>query len=280
MDSTNTPVYVIQKTKEEADREMKETTKRELENLSKVLKERADKPMIVEEFLVDTDSDDNDSIITESTSNSTRDLLSAISDIKKNEKNKKSKRQHKLKNKNNLVENAVMVQKLKNEIEKLESRIRYKDLDMSNLNVEIINLQKTVDKYNFIEKIMKNFEEKELFLIENHRRFNNIIDIKDKSQKLIRLNDIKSERNQNLVESVDKNFKLEDNISQINNKILLSLITLKDNQLNSEFNQFKNKITTSIENTKNEKMGESVMYLGYALLMIWFSRWIYLNLLI
>jgi len=280
MDSTNTPVYVIQKTKEEADREMKETTKRELENLSKVLKERADKPMIVEEFLVDTDSDDNDSIITESTSNSTRDLLSAISDIKKNEKNKKSKRQHKLKNKNNLVENAVMVQKLKNEIEKLESRIRYKDLDMSNLNVEIINLQKTVDKYNFIEKIMKNFEEKELFLIENHRRFNNIIDIKDKSQKLIRLNDIKSERNQNLVESVDKNFKLEDNISQINNKILLSLITLKDNQLNSEFNQFKNKITTSIENTKNQKMGESVMYLGYALLMIWFSRWIYLNLLI
>jgi hypothetical protein len=277
MDSTNTPVYVIQKTKEEADREMKETTKRELENLSKVLKERADKPLIVEEFLVDTDSDDNDSIITESTSNSTRDLLSAISDIKKNEKNKKSKRQHKLKNKNNLVENAVMVQKLKNEIEKLESRIRYKDLDMSNLNVEIINLQKTVDKYNFIEKIMKNFEEKELFLIENHRRFNNIIDIKDKSQKLIRLNDIKSERNQNLVESVDKNFKLEDNISQINNKILLSLITLKDNQLNSEFNQFKNKITTSIENTKNQKMGESVMYLGYALLMIWFSRWIYIN---
>jgi hypothetical protein len=276
MDSTNTPVYVIQKTKEEADREMKETTKRELENLSKVLKDRADKPLIVEEFLVDTDSDDNDSIITESTSNSTRDLLSAISDIKKNEKNKKSKRQHKLKNKNNLVENAVMVQKLKNEIEKLESRIRYKDLDMSNLNVEIINLQKTVDKYNFIEKIMKNFEEKELFLIENHRRFNNIIDIKDKSQKLIRLNDIKSERNQNLVESVDKNFKLEDNISQINNKILLSLITLKDNQLNSEFNQFKNKITTSIENTKNEKMGESVMYLGYALLMIWFSRYLYI----
>ena len=129
--NSNTPIYVVQKTREEANKEMKEATKRELENLSKALKNRAEKEIpFVEEFFInplndieENDDDDEISISTESTSESTRNLLSAISGLKNNKREKKLEKKlmkkHKKQNNSNsrhdLVDNVVMVEKLKHE---------------------------------------------------------------------------------------------------------------------------------------------------------------------
>lgn len=289
--NSNTPIYVVQKTREEANKEMKEATKRELENLSKALKNRAEKEIpFVEEFFInplndieENDDDDEISISTESTSESTRNLLSAISGLKNNKREKKlekklmkkQKKQNNSNSRHDLVDNVVMVEKLKHEVEKLESRLRYKDLDMSNLNVEILSLQKVVDTYNMIEKILKNIQDKEIFLVDNHRKLNDIINSKDLSQKLVRLTDFDSSERSKSLASVDPKFNFDENIITINNKMLVSLITQKENQIKSDYNQFKNKIIVSIEKTKNEKSTETVIMGASILFAIWFLTHIY-----
>jgi hypothetical protein len=286
--NSNTPIYVVQKTREEANKEMKEATKRELENLSKALKNRAEKEVpFVEEFFINPldngEDDDVISISTDSTSDSTRNLLTAISGLKNNKREKKlekkllknQKKQNHSNNRHDLVDNVVMVEKLKHEIEKLESRLRYRDLDMSNLNVEILSLQKVVDTYNMIEKILKNIQDKEIYLVDNHRKLNDIINSNDLSQKLVRLTDFSSSERSKSLSSVDPKFNFDENIITINNKMLVSLITQKENQITSDYNQFKNKITVSIEKTKIEKSTETVIMGTSILLVIWFLTHIY-----
>jgi hypothetical protein len=287
--NSNTPIYVVQKTREEANKEMKEATKRELENLSKALKNRAEKEVpFVEEFFINPldngeDADDVISISTDSTSDSTRNLITAISGLKNNKREKKlekkllknQKKQNHSNNRHDLVDNVVMVEKLKHEIEKLESRLRYRDLDMSNLNVEILSLQKVVDTYNMIEKILKNIQDKEIYLVDNHRKLNDIINSNDLSQKLVRLTDFSSSERSKSLSSVDPKFNFDENIITINNKMLVSLITQKENQITSDYNQFKNKITVSIEKTKIEKSTETVIMGTSILLVIWFLTHIY-----
>ena len=289
--NSNTPIYVVQKTREEANKEMKEATKRELENLSKALKNRAEKEIpFVEEFFInplndieENDDDDEISISTESTSESTRNLLSAISGLKNNKREKKLEKKlmkkHKKQNNSNsrhdLVDNVVMVEKLKHEVEKLESRLRYKDLDMSNLNVEILSLQKVVDTYNLIEKVLKNIQDKEIYLVNNHRKLNDIINSNDLSLKLVRLTDFSSSEKNKTLDSVDPSFDFEENSHKFSNRMLVSLITQKENQIKSDYNQFKNKIIVSIEKTKNEKSTETVIMGASILFAIWFLTHVY-----
>jgi hypothetical protein len=235
--------------------------------------------------LNDVTEDDELSISTESTSDSTRNLLSAISGLKNknNEREKKlekklmkNKRKHNNgNNRHDLVDNVVMVEKLKHEIEKLESRLRYRDLDMNNLNVEILSLQKVVDTYNMIEKILKNIQDKEIFLVDNNRKLNDIINSNDLSKKLVRLADFALIERTKSLASVDPNFNFNESIVTINNKMLVSLITQKENQITSDYNQFKNKISDSIEKTKNEKSTETVIMGASIILTVWFFVHIY-----
>ena len=85
---TNTPIFAAQKSKEEADKEMKETTKREMEKLAQILKNRSvslENKFFEEEFLDDSLDESSEQINTEddlsetSTSSSTKDLITAIS---------------------------------------------------------------------------------------------------------------------------------------------------------------------------------------------------------
>ena len=144
----STPSFTTQKTPEQYAEEKVETTRRELEKLHNALKDRVinSENKIWEENFMEDSNDDEISVASSSTSSSTKEIISAISGIKnKSKKDKKSKKNNK-QTENILVDKAVMVQKLKNEIDKLESRIRYKDLDMSNLNVENLKLQVFEDK--------------------------------------------------------------------------------------------------------------------------------------
>lgn len=262
----NTPIFTTQKTQEEFEKDMKETTKRELEKLHNALKDRvvhSENKVWDENFLSDVEEDDNISLTSSSTSSSTKELIGAISGMKhKVKKNKKNKKQAK----NELVENAVMVQKLKSEIEKLESRMRYKDLDMSNLNVENLKLQVFEDKFKLMEKILNNIQQKELYLVDRVKSLHDISKNTSREYQRIKLNEMKlnemklNETKNTLIES---KFQLETNLKTLNQPVLTRLIMDKDNQLNTELIDLDTKIIAKLEEIKLvEQVVKTMLYFG------------------
>ena len=260
----STPVFTTQKTPEEYEKEKLEATRLELKTLHNVLKERANcfenNNRWDENFLEDS-NEDVVSIISSSTSSSTKELISAISGLKN--KSKKDKRSKKSKKhiEDSLVDKAVMVQKLKSELEKLESRIRYKDLDMSNLNVEISRLQQFEEKFKLIENILNNIQQKELVLADFNKNLENIFNIKQSLEyKKMKLNEMKNNKNL-LTDIIDNKFEIVSSLKTLNQPVLTRLIIEKENRLINEFISYDNKINAKLEEIRlSEQFFKTIFY--------------------
>jgi chromosome segregation ATPase len=259
----STPSFTTLKTPEEYAEEKVETTRRELEKLHNALKNRVinSESKIWEENFMEDSNEDEISVVSSSTSSSTKELISAISGIKnKSKKDKKSKRNNK-QTENILVDKAVMVQKLKNEIDKLESRIRYKDLDMSNLNVEISRLHQFEEKFKLIENILNNIQQKELILLDINKNLDDVFNSKQSLEyKKIKLNEMKNNK-KSLTEMIDFKFDVPSSLKTLNQPVLTRLIMDKENRLINEFITNDNKIIAKLEEIKlSEQFFRTVFY--------------------
>jgi len=259
--NTNTPIFTVLKTPEEYEKEKKEVTQREIDKLNTVLKERLkqveSKENNFEEHFLINEVDDI-SVSSSSTSESTKDLISAISDLKtkKGKKNKKINKQQS----NDLVQNVVMVERLKSEVNKLESRIRYKDLDMSNLSVQNSELQVVVGKYKLLEDISNNIQQKELCIVDLNKEFNEICKNSSYSYKNIKLTDL----GRNKITVLDKvNDNINSQLSLIDQPMLKRLITDKNNKLIDDLKNHTNNVNAKLQEIKlSEQFFKTIMMFG------------------
>ena len=223
---------------EEMEKEMKQATKEEMEKLATAMKNNISKKndSIEEDFYINTEQDDSeDDTSSESSVSSAVKLLSDINKIKSKEKKGKKDKKEKKKENLSLVQSVIMNEKLKGEINKLESRIRYKDLDMSNLNLEIIKLNEVQDKYKIIGDVLTELQNKEIQIFDLNQSFKNIN--LNQSSKLIiyQLEELlkKYEKFNNL-----EKIKLSsEKISSINNPIFSRLIFDKEHVIVNEFSK-------------------------------------------
>jgi hypothetical protein len=265
---TNTPVLAVKKSKDEAEKEMKETTKKEMEKLANILKNRQvsmENKFVEEEFL-DTSSEEintEDELSESSTSSSTKNLLTAISGIANKHKTNKSNKKHK-KEKYNLVENAVKVEKLKHEIEKLETKLKYSILDMNNLNIEISNLNKFKDKFEIVEKIMKNFESKELYLYEKDNELKTIMNFKEygyKRGKLTELMSVHMTPESKLDNYMTDKIEVKDILKTVNMPILSKLVNDKNHSLDYLYDQYNHRIYKNLQLIDDERNINAVIFI-------------------
>jgi hypothetical protein len=261
----STPTCTTIKTPEEYAEEKVETTRRELEKLHNALKDRVinSENKIWEEDFMEDSNDDEISVASSSTSSSTKEIISAISGIKNKSKKDKKSKKNKKQTENILVDQAVMVQKLKNEIDKLESRIRYKDLDMSNLNVEISRLHQFEEKFKLIENILNNIQQKELVLADINKNLDDILNSKQSLEyKKIKLNEMKNNK-KSLTEMTDFKFDVPSSLKTLNQPVLTRLIMDKENRLINEFLTNENKIIAKLEEIKlSEEFFRTIFYFG------------------
>ena len=259
----STPTFTTIKTPEEYAEEKVETTRRELEKLHNALKDRVinSENKIWEEDFMEDSNDDEISVASSSTSSSTKEIISAISGIKNKSKKDKKSKKNKKQTENILVDQAVMVQKLKNEIDKLESRIRYKDLDMSNLNVEISRLHQFEEKFKLIENILNNIQQKELVLADINKNLDDILNSKQSLEyKKIKLNEMKNNK-KSLTEMTDFKFDVPSSLKTLNQPVLTRLIMDKENRLINEFLTNENKIIAKLEEIKlSEEFFRTIFY--------------------
>jgi hypothetical protein len=262
--------FATQMTPEQFAEETKKTTKEELEKLSAAMKnhlvkkeKEADEKEIEEDFLVNSDDDievDDDST---STSSSTNKLIDAINKNKKQKKNKKSK----LVEKKGLIQSVIMIEKLKGEISKLESRIRYKDLDMSNLQLEIMKLNEVQDKFKLITNILTELQNKEIQIFDCNQAYKNIN--MNQSHKLVifqleellkKYETMKNDKNETNKEIVKLSIK--DSITKLDNPIFSRLILDKQNLMLTELNNQKVTIYNQISfiNQMNDIKFYSVLF--------------------
>lgn len=225
--------------KEEMEKEMKQTTKEEMEKLATAMKNNISKKNdFEEEFFINTEQDDNDTSVydtsSESSVSSAVKLLSDINKIKSKEK--KGRKEKKEKKENiSLVQSVILIEKLKGEVNKLESRIRYKDLDMSNLNLEIIKLNEVQDKYKLITDILTELQNKEIQIFDLNQAFKNINFNQSSKLVIYQLEElIKKYEKFNTLEKTDL---LKNKINSINNQIFSRLILDKENVIVTEFNK-------------------------------------------
>jgi len=266
---------------ETANTEMLEATKKGLEELAKAHLSKGSKKNsgylrttpneeFIEDFLIeDTTDDESISIDDSSTSSSTNKLISAISGAKN--KKKKNKKQKKIQT--GLVENAVMVQKLKNEITKLEDRSRYHILDMSNLNLKIIELQQVENKYKIFEQILKNIQTDEIRFIDKINQLNNILTDKSLSvrkHKLITLSNSPSINTYEVNASNEVNqLNTDESLIKLNQPLFTILINNKRNELINEYTKLNNKIKFNIQKTNEiEMMYRYLQYLSICVVLI------------
>jgi hypothetical protein len=141
-------------TNEEVDKISKDKTKEELEKLNKLLQEN---PNILKKNNTKTEvimpsSDDELSIISDSS------ISSYSSDSSVDNKKLKKKKKMKMKKKkiSNNSTNKDLVTKDSVSIDKLESKLRYNKLELSNINVENNDLKDQLDNLNHKELYTKN----------------------------------------------------------------------------------------------------------------------------
>jgi hypothetical protein len=196
--------------------ETKRTTKEELEKLSVAMKDHLikkekeyEEKEFEEDFLINSDDDINDS---ESDSSVEKNkLIDVINKTKKHRKDKETKS----KNEKGFIQRVIKVEKLKSHIDKLESRIRYKDLDMNNLQLEIIKLNQVQDKFKLITSILSELQNKEIQIFDFGQSFKNIN--MNQSHKLVifqleeLLKKYNTIKNDNFRTEVEK-FNIKDNI--------------------------------------------------------------------
>jgi hypothetical protein len=264
---TNTPIFAAQKSKEEADKEMKETTKREMEKLAQILKNRSvslENKFFEEEFLDDSLDESSEQINTEddlsetSTSSSTKDLITAISGIANKHKTNKKHKKEKL----SLVENAVKVERLKHEIEKLENKLKFSMLDMNNLNIEISNLNKIKEKYEMIEKIMKYFESKELYLYDKQNELKIIMNFKEYDYKRVKLTElmkIHMTPESKLDNYMTDKIEVKDILKTVNMPILSKLVNDKNQNLDYLYDQYNRRIYKNLQLLDEEQQITSII---------------------
>ena len=134
-----------------------------------------------------------------------------------------------------LVQSVVLIEKLKGEVNKLESRIRYKDLDMSNLNLEIMKLNEFQDKYKLITDILTELQNKEIQIFDLNQSFKNINF--NQSSKLVIYQLEELIKKYEKFNSLEKTDLLKNKINSINNQIFSRLILDKENVIVTEFNK-------------------------------------------
>ena len=247
---------------EAANTEMLEATKKGLEELARAHLSKASKKSsgylrttpnddeLIEDFLIEEDTSENESISIDdsSTSSSTNKLISAISGARNKSGKKKQKKQKKIQT--GLVENAVMAQKLKNEIEKLEDRARYHILDMSNLNLKVIELQQIENKYKIFEQVLKNIQTHELQFVDKINQLNNILvetSLSVRKHKLVALSNtpiITHPTNTTI-----DNINIDESLIKLNQPLFTILVNNKRNELTNEYTKFTNKIKFNIQRT-------------------------------
>lgn len=143
-------------TSEQAKKLVEETTKRELENLNKIIQsnpellKRNNSLEILEDEIDELDDKSNDSDLSDST------VSSSLSDSSKSAKKKKSKsNKTKTKSKSNKIQSTDLISRKDLSIDKLENENRYLKLDLSNSNIKNIELSSKNSKF---EKKMSEHE--------------------------------------------------------------------------------------------------------------------------
>ena len=245
------PKYTTVKTIQQMEEEMKLTTQKEMEKLSSAMKERVSapqKPFEVEEsFLPGSDNEDND-IETSEDEKQILFSINGLNGISKKTKGDKKKQYAKPKQEHNLINNVIMVEKLKNEIDKLENRIRYKDLDISNLNVDNLKLKTYVDKQKLFDQIMKELNEKEMKINDFHKLYLNAKSNNSSKIVIFQLSEL-----QKLFELMQKHIDMKDIHQQLDkfaDPIFKRLITGKTDSIVHEYEVTHTSINYDLENTE------------------------------
>ena len=141
-----------------------------------------------------------------------------------------------------------MVEKLKNEIDKLENRIRYKDLDISNLNVDNLKLKTYVDKQKLFNQIMKELNEKEMKINDFHKLYLNAKSNNSSKIVIFQLTEL-----QKLFELMQKYIDMKDIHQQLDkfaDPIFKRLITDKTDSIIREYDVTHTSINYDLENTE------------------------------
>ncbi len=225
------------KTKEEYEKDMKETTERELANLNKVLNERLKKE-IIEKSDTDSDYSLNDS---DDMSDSDDSLV-----IKR-----KAKKSNKKQDDNKLIDVIIKNQKLKSHINKLETQIKFLQLDVTNLNCEKDILVQDNKKFKNLKKIFEIFQSDENFLFTIESEYKKILNINYFSRKPALF----------LLQNNLKNHPFDAHMADLN--FLPSNFDMTDNIFVNTINNRKNELIlkhTQIEKMINESLSNSEFF--------------------
>lgn len=226
------------KTKEEYEKEMKETTERELANLNKVLNERLKKEIIEKS---DTDRD-------YSLNDDSDDMGSSDESLVVKRKSKKS---NKNQNDNKLIDVIIKNQKLKSHINKLETQIKFLQLDVTNLNVEKDLLVQDNKKFKNLKKIFEIFQSDENFLFS----------IESEYKKIMNTNYFSRNPALILLQNNLKNHPFDAHMADLN--FLPSNFDMADNIFVNTINNRKNELIlkhTQIEKLMSETLAKSEFF--------------------
>jgi hypothetical protein len=172
-----TPVFVSRISPEQYEKESQEKTKIEMEKLAEKLKEKMQNKNISVQVY---DTSDDEQLSDSNSDNSNSDNSNSEKDNRKQNKHRKSKKRKDT----SIVHHAVMAEKLKNEINTLESRLRYKELDMANFQIDFQKEKEISNKYNLIIEICNQLQEKECYLNSKKSKLREIYDEKNNNTKI------------------------------------------------------------------------------------------------
>jgi hypothetical protein len=250
--SENTPVYTTRKTAEEAANEMKEETKKEMEKLKELMKNHVTSTESTKSNVYATDGnyeelfleDSDASSLSSEESEGTKDILKQISrSIKNNDSIKKKNKKQIIKpvdSKYGVIDSAVKVEKLRSEISKLESRIRYKDLDMVNLMHTQNELNVIVNKYKLFEEILNDVQIKEVKVSDLRNTIKNIISLDSNKIILHQLNQL--DINNKVLNTEINNETIDEKLTKINNHNFSRLILSRRDFILNDFENLTNHI--------------------------------------
>jgi hypothetical protein len=234
----NTQIYTIRKTPEEAEMEMKEETRKEMEKLKDLMKNHVSSSEKYEEIFLD---DIDDSPESSEDSFETKEILKQISNtIQSNNKKNKKHIIKSVDSKYGVVDSAVKVERLKSEISKLESRIRYKDLDMVNLMHTQNELNLIVNKYKLFEDILNYIQIKEVRVNDIRNVCKNILTLKSNKIIIHQLNQM-----DNVFEPLKAeitHIDIDEKLFKINNENFTRLILNKRDFILSDLENLNNTI--------------------------------------